>query len=409
MGKRLQMGPFLTLRIALRALARNRLRTILTMLGIVIGVAAVIAMMSIGNGAKHAVESRIASMGTNTVHVFPGYRRGRHRGSDGQGIHLKEADWKAVARLPEVVDSCPMVRGREELVYGSSNWSCPVTGTTPSYIAIRSWPIAEGRMFTESEVHAGSNVIVLGQEVRRELFGSAPALNANIRVDNLPFRVVGVLSEKGSSGFGSSKDNTSFIPYTTAMRKLRGEDRLSYLTVTAKSMDHVKRLDKLVCDFLNDRHHLVDEENGGFRAFNQAEVTEMASASTQIFAGLLLGIASISLLVGGIGIMNIMLVSVTERTREIGIRMAVGARGRDILSQFLLESLVLSIGGGAVGVALGVFVSGLIADKAGWPSIVTEASIVLAFGASVAVGVFFGFYPALSASKLDPIQALRHE
>lgn len=379
------------------------------MLGIVIGVAAVIAMMSIGNGAKHAVEARISSMGTNSVHVFPGYRRGRFRGGTGRRTPLTEDDWKAVSRLPEVVESCPMVRMREELVYGSRNWTCSVTGTTPSYAVIRSWPIAEGRMFTESEVNGGANVVVIGQEVRRELFGSADAVGADIRVAHLPFRVVGVLTEKGSAGFGSSKDNTAFIPYTTGLRKLKGETNIDYLTVTAKSLDHVKRLDALVCEFLNRRHDLKDEEDGGFRAFNQAEVTEMASASTAIFAGLLLGIASISLLVGGIGIMNIMLVSVTERTREIGIRMAVGARGIDILSQFLLESLVLSVGGGAFGVGLGVFISGLIADKAGWPSIVTEGSIALAFGASVAVGVFFGFYPALAASRLDPIQALRHE
>ncbi len=302
-----------------------------------------------------------------------------------------------------------MVNGHQELVYGSSNWSCSVNGTTPSYIAIRSWPIDDGRMFTESEVNAAANVVVLGVEVRQKLFGSAEAVGATIRIGNLPFRVVGVLSEKGSAGFGSSRDNSTFIPYTTALRKIRGEDRLSYLTVTAKTLEEVKRLDTIVCDFLNQRHNLESEEEGGFRAFNQAEVIDMASASTQIFSGLLLGIASISLLVGGIGIMNIMLVSVTERTREIGIRMAVGARGRDILSQFLLESVVLSVGGGIAGVGLGVFISHLIADKAGWPSIVTESSIALAFGASVAVGVFFGFYPALSASRLDPIEALRHE
>jgi putative ABC transport system permease protein len=399
---------WLTFRIALRALVRNKLRTVLTMLGIVIGVGAVIAMLSIGNGAKLAVEERIAGMGTNSVHVWPGFRRGRNRGAAGSSLKLTVADWKAVAALPEVMNSCPMATSSAQLVAGSANWSCSVIGTTPSYLEVRSWPLAAGRMFTESEINAAANVAVLGSEVRKELFGSADPVGEDIRIGNLPFRVVGLLTEKGSSGFGS-RDNSVLVPYTTQMRKIDGSDSLSYMSLQAHTRDEVKPLEAIVVDFLNERYRVTDPENGGFGAFNMAEVSEMAGESTRIFSMLLGGIASVSLLVGGIGVMNIMLVSVTERIREIGIRMAIGARGRDILGQFLMEAIVLSLSGGALGVLLGLGVSHLIGKVAGWPSVVSEQSILLAFGTSAAIGIFFGFYPALSASRLDPIQALRND
>lgn len=378
------------------------------MLGIIIGVAAVIAMLSIGNGAKVSMEQRLSSMGTNSVHLFPGFRRGPQRGAEGSSVRITVADWKAVDALPEVAASAPMGEGRGSVISGNTNWSTNVVGTTPSYLSVRNWTLASGRAFSESEVNSAANVMVMGAEVRRQLFGSADPVGEAVRLKNLPFRVIGLLEEKGSGGFGS-QDNQVLIPYTTYMSKFAGTDKLDFMSLQAHSAGEVQALEDLVIDFLNDRYNVRDPENGGFRAFNQEQLSQMLGESTRIFTLLLGGIASVSLLVGGIGVMNIMLVSVTERIREIGIRMAIGARGRDILAQFLMESVVLSLSGGALGVLLGVGASRLIAGMAGWPSVVSEGSIVLAFGTSVAIGFFFGFYPAVSASRLDPIQALRHE
>ncbi len=402
------MNPILTFKIALRALARNKLRTVLTMLGLIIGVAAVIAMLSIGNGAKVSMEQRLSSMGTNSVHVFPGFRRGRQRGAEGSGIKLTVDDWKAVSRLPEVANSAPMGEGRGPVISGNTNWTTAIVGTTPSYLQVRNWTLSSGRMFSESEINSAANVMVMGADVRRELFGSADPVGESVRVKNLPFKVIGLLEEKGTGGFGS-QDNQILIPYTTYMSKWSGVNWFDFMSLQAHRPSEVQALEDLVIDFLNDRYHVTDPENGGFRAFNQEQVSQMLGESTRIFTLLLGGIASVSLLVGGIGVMNIMLVSVTERVREIGIRMAIGARGRDILAQFLMESVVLSLSGGALGVLFGVGVSRLIASLAGWPSVVSEGSVILAFGTSVAIGIFFGFYPAVSASRLDPIQALRHE
>ena len=402
------MRGWLTFRIALRALMRNKLRTTLTMLGIIIGVGAVIAMLSIGNGAKLSMEERLSSMGTNAVHIWPGFRRGRSRGASGSGLKMTVEDWHSVDALPEVAVSSPIVQTSAQMVYGVANWSSQVVGTTPSYLEIRTWALDEGRMFTESEINGATNVCVLGLEVRKELFGSADPIGETIRLKNLPFQVIGLLSEKGSSGFGS-RDNMVLIPYTTMMRKVGGQESLSYMSVQAFGPDDVEALEDIVVGHLNERYHVTDPENGGFGAFNMAELSAQLGESTRIFTLLLGGIASVSLLVGGIGVMNIMLVSVTERVREIGIRMAVGARGRDILGQFLMEAVVLSLCGGMLGICLGLGVSHLIAKVAGWPSVVSQDSIVLAFCTSVGIGVFFGFYPALSASRLDPIEALRHE
>jgi putative ABC transport system permease protein len=379
------------------------------MLGIIIGVGAVIAMLSIGNGAKLSVQERLSSMGTNAVHIWPGFRRGRNRGASGSGVRMTVEDWQAVDALPEVLDSCPIAQGSQQMVYGAANWNAPITGTTPSFVALRNWPIVEGRMFTDSEINAATNVCVLGAETRRELFGSADPIGETIRIKNLPFRVIGLLKEKGkSAGFGG-RDNTVLIPYTTQMRKLSGQESLSYMSIQAPDEKSVEELETIVVDFLNQRYHVTDPDNGGFGAFNVAELSKQLEESTRIFTMLLGGIASVSLLVGGIGVMNIMLVSVTERVREIGIRMAIGARGRDILGQFLMEAVVLSLTGGLMGIALGMGVSHLISTIAGWPSVVSQDSIVMAFGTSVGIGIFFGFYPALSASRLDPIEALRHE
>lgn len=402
------MNPILTCRVALKALLANKLRTVLTMLGIIIGVAAVIAMLSIGNGARYLVEERIASLGTNAVFVWPGYGRGRNRGAEGGGARLTVDDWMAVDRLPEVADSTPMVFSGGDFVVGNRNWNCTIYGVTNVYFDQKNWILDEGRLFNEQEIKSAENVIILGSETKRELVGASDIVGQTIRVKNQPFKVIGTLQEKGTSGFGS-RDNAAYVPFTNVMKKLERRDTISYLSLSAHSRGEVKKLEKIAIDFLNQRYNIEDGEEGGFEAFNQAEASEKADESTKIFSMLLGGIASISLLVGGIGIMNIMLVSVTERTREIGIRMAVGARGRDVLAQFLVEAVVLSVLGGALGILFGYGLCRIIASYAGWPPIMSNESVLLAFGTSAFIGIFFGFYPALSASKLDPIQALRHE
>lgn len=373
------------------------------MLGIIIGVAAVIAMLSIGSGARFLMEQRIQTLGTNAVYVWPGWKKSTSRGGEERSMKLTVEDWKAVERLPEVASAAPMVFSYGDLIYGTNNWSCMCYGTTATYAEQRSLELKSGRMFNSREVQSGENVIVLGSNPNRELFGAADAVGTTIRFKNLPFKVIGVLPESGS------RDDMVLIPYTTLMKKVDRGDSLGYLSLSARSREEVKELERKVIAFLNLRANIEDPDNGGFEAFNQAEVSEKADESTRIFSMLLGGIASISLLVGGIGIMNIMLVSVTERTREIGIRMSVGARGRDILAQFLVEAIALSVLGGLLGVLFGFGISSVIARFAGWPTIVSTGSIVLSFGTSVVIGVFFGFYPAYSASKLDPIQALRHE
>ena len=402
------MSPILTFRIAIKALTANKLRTVLTMLGIIIGVGAVIAMLSIGSGARYMVEQRIQSLGTNAVFIWPGHRRGRNRGADGNQAQLTVDDWQALQRLPEVAAAAPIVPTAGEIVYGNANWSCTIYGTTPVYIYQKDWPVASGRLFNDREIQSADNVAVIGEQVRKELFGSADPVGETIRIKNRPYKVIGLMTETGVSGYGN-KDNTVFVPYTTLMKKLQRTEYLRFLSLSAHSREEVKSLEKIAVDFLNQRHNIEDPDNGGFGAFNQAEATEAADKSTAIFSMLLGGIASISLVVGGIGIMNIMLVSVTERTREIGIRMAVGARGRDILAQFLVEAMVLSLLGGAAGILLGSGLARIIAGFAGWPPIVSAGSVALAFGTSAGIGIFFGFYPAYAASRLDPIEALRHE
>ncbi len=402
------MNPLFTIRIAWRALLRNRMRSLLTMLGIIIGVGAVISMLSIGEGAQYAMKTQIEQMGTNTLEIYPGRRKGRSRGSDAGQRQLVPADWFAVAGLPQIEASSPMVWAYGSIVHFQSNWNCEINGVNSEYAIVTSWPLASGRMFNEAEVRASHNVAVLGKQVKEELFGAVDPVGETIRIENFPFKVVGVLSEKGSNGW-SSEDNRVLVPYTTVMGKLSGSNRLGSLIFKAHSPDDVNELEIVVKDVLNRKYQIEDPELEGFRSSNSAEAIETAAASARIFSLLLGGVASVSLLVGGIGIMNIMLVSVTERTREIGIRMAVGARGRDILSQFLVESIVLSLVGGALGILLGIAIAIGIAHLAEWPPTVSRTSIMLAVGTSASIGVFFGFYPALSASRLDPIEALRTE
>lgn len=402
------MKVWLTAKIAFLALGRNKLRTVLTMLGIIIGVGAVITMLSIGNGAKAAMQKRLSSLGSNSIYVWAGFRKGRMRGEEGRRVPTTVEDWKAVARLPGVQNSSPIVYTSGSLVAGSASWSTDARGTTPQILAVENYQLTEGRMFSESEVHSAATVVVIGEEVRRQLFGAADPIGEQIRITKFPFTVIGLLKAKGSEGFGNP-DDVIFIPYTTALQKLAGGRNIDSMSVEVKKSESSQTVEDLIIDTLNERHKITDPEDGGFRAFSTSRIGAMMDENTKIFTMLLGGIASISLLVGGIGVMNIMLVSVSERVKEIGIRMAIGARRADILGQFLMESVMLSLAGGFLGVLLGFGGAHLVATIAGWPSSVTEGSVVLAFGTSVAIGVFFGFYPAISASRLDPIQALRHE
>ncbi len=395
-------------RIAWRALLRNKLRSLLTMLGIIIGVAAVIAMLSIGNGAQAAITESINKMGTNTVEIAPGSRRGPERGDEKSQRVLVEADWHTVSHLPGIQAGSPVTQTMSTLVYGRANWNTRVVGVGEEYPEVTSWPLESGRIFNSMEIRGSQNVAVLGQEVRKELFGGADPIGETIRIKNFPFKVIGLLSEKGSSGGWMSEDNRVLVPYTTANDKIIGRDRLNNIILKAASAGEVDDLGIMATALLNSKYN-IEDNSGGFKAETSAQANETAAASVKMFSYLLGGVASVSLLVGGIGIMNIMLVSVTERIREIGIRMAIGARGRDILAQFLVESIVLSLLGGALGIVLGVSISAKVAGLAGWPTIVSNSSIILAFGTSAFIGVFFGFYPALSASRLDPIEALRSE
>lgn len=400
------MNFALTVRIAVKALGRNKLRTALTMLGIIIGVAAVVAMLSIGAGAQAAVEESLSSLGVNTLEVQPGFKRGRRRGVEGNSVQMTVQDWKALERLPEVQASFPERSSGSQLVYGSSNWNSSVKGTTDAFFEVQNWPVASGRTFTDSEVNSGAMVCVLGKKPARELFGGTNPVGETIRIKGFPFRVVGVLSEKGGAGW-NNRDDIVVIPYLTMLSRILGDIHISSVTLQARSKDEVESLGKKAVDLLNQRHRIKDPESGGFQSYDQSENASVLGDSTRIFSMLLGGVASVSLLVGGIGIMNIMLVSVTERVREIGIRMAVGARGRDILNQFLSEAVLISLVGGAFGIALGGGIAHWLAGLAGWPTIISQGAVSLAFGTSAFIGIFFGFYPAYRASKLDPIEALR--
>jgi len=422
------MRIWATIKIALRALRRNKLRTALTMLGIVIGVGAVIAMVGIGNGAKAQVEARIAALGQNVIQIFSGSinRGGVFTGFGGAGT-LTVADALAIqSEVPGVAAVSPEVRSGAQLTAGENNWSSQIMGESTDYLIIRQWDIADGTMFTEADVRSAAKVCVLGQTTADRLFPNEDTAGKTIRAKNVPLKVLGVLKRKGASMFGQDQDDTVVVPYTTAMKRFAGVTTLRSITVSASSTDEMLNAQNGITELLRQRHRIQPGRDDDFIIRNQQEISEAASATTETMTALLAGVAVISLIVGGIGIMNIMLVSVTERTREIGIRMAVGARGRDILSQFLIEAVTLSSIGGAIGIALGVSApkivkllaivcyktgipSDFISSAAGWPTLVSAQSIVVAFAFSAAVGIFFGFYPARKASQLDPIDALRYE
>ncbi len=399
-----------TSRVALMALARNKMRSFLTALGIIIGVGAVIAMVSIGQGAKADVEKRFDEMGSNLLFVRPGSMsfRGRH-GGGGSYQTMKEADAQAILdNCDAVTYVSPNVNTRAQVIYQNKNWNSSIYGVGHSYPIIRNWDIQDGQFFSEQQVKAGQKVCILGSEVYENLFEGAPAIGQVVRIKRIPFRVLGVMEAKGETGF-MSRDDVIFIPFKTAMMRLLGVDSIQSIDVSAASLDSTAEAQAQIEEVLRIRHKIAPGAEDDFNVRNMSDIAESASESTRILTILLGGIASISLLVGGIGIMNIMLVSVTERIREIGIRMSVGAKERDILLQFLTEAIVLSLLGGILGIFLGIGSAQLISRLSPMQTVVLPSSIALAFLFSGSVGVFFGFYPARKASKLDPIDALRYE
>ena len=396
-------------KVALTALNRNKMRSFLTALGIIIGVGAVIAMVSIGQGAKADVERRFEEMGTNLLTIRPGSSdfRGR-RGGGGSVQTLTEADAEAILESCDAVEfMSPSVNTRSQVIYQSKNWNTSIYGTGHNYPEVRKWEISDGQYFTDSQVRGGQKVCILGAEVNQNLFEGNPAIGQVIRINRIPFRVIGVMAAKGESGFWN-QDDVIFIPYTTAKMRLLGIQHIQSIDVSAYT-GRTEEAQTQIEELLRIRHKIAPGAEDDFNVRDMTDIAESAAESTQILTLLLGGIASISLLVGGIGIMNIMLVSVTERIREIGIRMSVGARERDILRQFLTEAIVLSMLGGILGIALGIGSSRLIDHFSQMTTVVSVGAIVLAFLFAGSVGVFFGYYPARKASKLDPIDALRYE
>ena len=396
---------------AFRALQRNKLRSFLTMLGIIIGVGAVIAMLAIGQGAEFSVKEQIASLGTNVLMVFPGaQQQGGVRTAAGSAVTLTEDDADAISKdCPAVEYLSPGSIAFGQVIAGNLNWSSIVQGVGTDYLEIRQWPLEYGDFFTDQDVKAATKVCVLGRTIADNLFPDSSPVDQTIRIRNVPFKVVGVLSRKGQNAMGQDQDDVIIAPYTTVIRRLSHWPNLRYILVSATSLKDIPTAQSQIEEELRMRHKIQPYDPDDFTIRNQADIAATATATTDILTVLLASIASVSLLVGGIGIMNIMLVSVTERTREIGIRMSIGARGRDILTQFLIEALVLSLMGGISGIVLGMVGSSVISHMAKWPTIVTGFSIALSFGFSIAIGIFFGFYPARKAALLNPIDALRYE
>ncbi len=405
------MNASALLSTGLQALTRNRLRSGLTMLGIVIGVAAVIATLAIGQGARASVQAQIRALGANTIMIIPGtVTAGGARGGMGSISTMTLDDAVAIKReCPAIEAVAPSVRTVAQVVYGNTNWGSQIQGTTPDFVDIRMWPVDNGVFITESDVRGAAKVCVLGQSVVRELFGDADPVGAMVRIKDIPFRVVGTMTTKGGASFGGDQDDVVFIPITAAQRKLMGITHVNSISASAVSERAVDQAVNQVTETLRTRHRIRPGDNDDFFIRTQLEMASTAEATSKIMTTLLASVAAVSLLVGGIGIMNIMLVSVTERTREIGIRRALGARKRDILLQFLIEASFLSLTGGALGVAIGALAAGAISSLARWPTLVQPTAVIVAFGFASLVGLFFGFYPARRASRLDPIEALRYE
>jgi len=400
-----------TFRLALRALARNKMRSALTMLGIIIGVGAVIAVVSIGQGANYLVQQGIAAMGTNAVFIAAGSNRaGGVRQGYGGVKTLTVDDMNAILKeIPLIQQAAPSLTNSQQIVYGNQNWNTKVTGTTPNYFDIRTWPVQSGSVFSDEEVDLAANVCVIGTTVEKILFVDEDPIGKTIRIGNLPFRVDGVLASKGQSTVGQDQDDVIFAPYTTVQRKIQGITWLQVINASAISQPASLAAVTPITSLLRERHRLRPGTDDDFLVRTQADIEDLANQTQGVMTLLLGGIASVSLLVGGIGIMNIMLVSVTERTREIGVRMAVGATEDDVQRQFLVEAVTLSMMGGAIGIILGLIGSALISNFLSWPTLISIKAIIAAVIFSAAVGIFFGYYPARKAAQLDPIEALRYE
>jgi putative ABC transport system permease protein len=407
------MNLLMIIRVAFRALVRNKMRAALTMLGIIIGVAAVIAMVSIGQGASASVQAQIESIGTNLLFVSAGAQNvgGVRSGTGDSGTNtLTVEDLDAIKReVPSVSMVTPAVNARSQLVAGNMNWNTSVQGVSEQYPDIRKWTVQSGAFFTDADVRTAARVIVIGASIGDNLFPGTDPVGQTVRVANLPFRVVGVMARKGQDQQGRDQDDIAFAPYTTVQKKVLGSPRVQIAYVSAISQDATYTAQSQIGDLLRQRHKLTSNEPDDFTVRNMTDVAEAANETSKTMTILLACIAGVSLLVGGIGIMNIMLVSVTERTREIGIRMAIGARSSAVRSQFLIESIVLSLTGGTVGILLGIGLSLAIPAMLGWPTLVSMMAIVGSVLFSVAVGIFFGYYPARKAAALDPIEALRYE
>ncbi len=399
------------MRVALRAIMRNKLRSVLTVLGVVIGVCAVITMVNIGSGAQVAIEKAISGLGTNMIIIFPGsMTKGGMRTGFGTVTTLVDSDAQAIIdECPAVQLVTPVVSTAAQAVYQNQNWGTSVMGTNPDFQLIKNWVLARGSFFTMQDVKASAKVCVLGKTVAEKLFGEQNPVGQIIRVKRIPFRVIGVLTEKGQTTFGQDQDDTILIPYTTAQKRLMGITYLSMIMASAVSNELIPQAQEQIRTLLRQRHAIPEGEDDDFTVRNLADLTETFNTITGILTLLLGSIASISLVVGGIGIMNIMLVSVTERTREIGIRMSVGARPGDILRQFLLEAVLLSLIGGAAGIVLGIGLTVAIARIAEWPTPISVLAILIASLFAASVGIFFGLYPAIKASRMNPIEALRYE
>src|SRR5882724_4278897 len=407
------MNLLMIIRVAFRALVRNKMRAALTMLGIIIGVSAVIAMVSIGQGAQQSVQEQIASIGTNLLFVSAGAQNvgGVRTGTGDTGTNtLTVEDLDAIKReVPSVSMVTPAINTRSQIIFGSQNWNTQIQGVSEQYPDIRKWTVQDGSFFTDADVRTAARVIVVGQTIADNLFPGTDAVGQTVRVKDLPFRVVGVMGRKGQDQQGRDQDDTAFAPYTSVQKKILGSPRVQIAYVSAISPDATYTAQVQIGQLLRQRHKLGPQDADDFSVRNMSDIADAANQTNSIMTILLASIASVSLLVGGIGIMNIMLVSVTERTREIGIRMAIGARSSAVRTQFLIESVVLSLTGGLIGIVLGLAVSLLIPSLLGWPTLVSMAAVIGSVIFSAAVGIFFGYYPARKAAALDPIDALRYE
>jgi putative ABC transport system permease protein len=405
------MNLIMTHRLAFKALRQNALRTGLTMLGIIIGVAAVICIVAIGEGAQSTIERAITNIGANMIWVEAGgvNRAGVRTGAGGTRT-LTLGDFEAIKqRMPLVENVTPQADTSIQIIHGNQNWRSSVRGVAPEYLALKSWKVVQGGMFTEQDIQRAALVCVLGRTVADQLFGSQDAVGGTIRVRDQVCEVIGVLETKGMTATGQDQDDTFLMPYTTVMKKIKGQPWLDDIMCSATSAAVLDRAEEDIAALLRERHRITSDAPDDFNLRHPTEIAEAIKQSTQTMEVLLSTVASVSLLVGGIGIMNIMLVSVTERTREIGLRQAVGARARDVLTQFLVEAVLLSLIGGLVGIGVGIFGARTIAEWFQWPTRVSPNAVAAAFGCSAAIGVFFGYYPARQASRLDPIEALRFE